>query len=533
MNVRVEELIDWKNPDYAAIFRERARRFAWLRANPDKVPALRGWYREHVADFISEWGVTIDPRNVAKNRPAYLPFVLLPKQRELVDWIVERWRKNESGIVEKSRDVGASWVAMAVAVSICLLHENVMVGVGSAKEDKLDRTGDPDTLFYKARTFIENLPAEFRGGWNAGQHSMYMRLQFLATGSSITGEAGNNIGRGGRKSFFILDESAHIEHPDAVDASLIATTDCRIDISSVNGMANSFALRRHSGKFPVFTFHYRDDLRKTQEWIDAKRLASDPVIWASEYDLNYTASVEGVIIPQELVQAAVDAHTKLGISASGPRRGSFDVGDTGDRCAFAARHGALVTHCESWSGVGSDIFKSTERCFMRCDEWNLDGFDYDADGLGASVRGDANQIRERRAVARRRALRIGTFHGSGAVFDPERKVPGTDLLAQDMFQNLKAQSWYLLRQRFLNTFRAITGQPYDKGYMVFLSSEMPELSKLTIELSQPQWKISGTGKRVVDKTPEGAHSPNLADALMMLFAPQRLALVIDPRIFEE
>jgi len=41
-----------------------------------------------------------------------MPFILFPKQVELVNWIIERWQRGESGTVVKARDVGASWIAM-------------------------------------------------------------------------------------------------------------------------------------------------------------------------------------------------------------------------------------------------------------------------------------------------------------------------------------------------------------------------------------------------------------------------------------
>lgn len=529
-----EDSFDFLQPDYAAIFRERSKRLARIRAHPERLPALRAYYRDHLVDFVSQWAISVDPRNVSVGIPAYLPFVLMPKQREMAEFILQRWRNREPGIIEKSRDVGASVLAMALACSICLFHDGVAIGFGSAKEDKLDRTGDPDTLFYKGRTFLENLPPEFRNGWDADNDSMYMRLLFPATGSSITGEAGDQIGRGGRKSILFIDEAAHLQHPELVDAATIATTDCRIDISSVNGMANSFATRRHSGKFKVFTMHYRDDLRKDDAWRKAKQEKTDPTIWNAEYELDYLASVEGVIIPPAHVQAMVDAHKKLGIEPTGVKRGALDVADEGrDLNAFAARHGVLVNHCEAWRGKGSFLHETTDRAYLLCDELMLDGFDYDCDGMGAGVRSDVDRINKRRAEQRLRKLRIGAHQGSAGVFNPDQKMPGTDRTAKDFFQNFKAQSWYEMKRRAAETARAVLeGGPYDRDLIVSLDSRIPNLNKLCIELSQAQWKLSATGKIMVDKVPDGAMSPNMADAVVILHAPRRAPMRISDLALE-
>ena len=534
--VRAEDLFDFRSPDYVSIFQARIDRLNRIRKNPSQVPYLRAYYREHIADFINDWGCTLDPRNVARGLPAFLPFVLMPKQRELVDWIIPRWKKNESGIVEKSRDVGASWTAMAVSISLCLFYDGIAVGFGSAKEDKLDRSGDPDTLFAKGRMFIEGLPPEFRAGFNGDKDSLYMRMIFRATGSSITGEAGDNIGRGGRKSIFLVDESAHLEHPELVDASLIANTDCRIDLSSVNGMDNSFARRRHSGNYPVFTFHYRDDLRKDDEWRERKQATTDTITWNAEYELDYLASREGVIIPPAHVQAAIDAHKKLGITPSGAKEGALDVADEGkDLNAFAARHGILVTHCEAWRGKGSFLHETAERAYLLADEMLLENFCYDAEAMGAGIRSDVERIEQRRKTERLRRVKVHPYRGSAEVFNPGTIVPGTERTAKDMFQNFKAQSHWELKRRFAETARAVLegAEDYDPELIISIDSTIPDLSKLCIELSQAQWKISATGKLMVDKKPEGAASPNMADSVVMLMAPRARAMKISDSVFDE
>jgi len=180
----------------------------------------------------------------------------------------------------------------------------------------------------------------------------------------MTGEAGDGIGRGDRTSFYIVDESAFLERPYLVDASLSATTNCRQDISTPNGMANSFAERRHSGKVDVFTFHWRDDPRKDDAWYKKQCEELDAVTVAQEIDINYSASVEGVLIPSAWVQAAVDAHIKLGIQPTGQRMGALDVADEGkDTNAFTSRHGFLLEDTEEWSGKGDDIFGTVQSAF--------------------------------------------------------------------------------------------------------------------------------------------------------------------------
>jgi phage terminase large subunit len=516
----------WK-PDYAAIYAQRIERLRRLRADPRSVPAIRTFYAVNPAQFITDWGITADPRNalLTPPRPVLLPFILFPKQTECVAWILERAKAREPGLIEKSRDCGMSWLALSLAATLCLFNRNLNIGFASAKEDKVDRSGDPDCLFWKLRTFLKHLPPEFRGGWDESKHSAHMRINFPETGSAIVGEAGDNIGRGGRQSITFLDEAAHIERPELIDASLASTTDCRIDISSVNGMANSFAQRRHSGRIAVFTFHWRDDPRKGDEWYAKQKELLDPVTLAAEVDLDYRASVEGALIPSAWVQVAVGAAEKLGIVPTGAKRAGLDVADSGtDRNCFAARHGVVLYGLESWSGKNSDIYASVLRAFSLADRHGSEFVDFDGDGLGAGVRGDARTINDTRKADGRRLVHFALFRGSGSPFDPEGElVPGRK--NKDFFANAKAAAWWHLRTRFQNTFRAVVdGLKVDPDQIISIDPELPELSQLLQQLTQPTYSLNAAGKVVVDKAPDGTPSPDRADAVMIAFQPSNRTL---------
>lgn len=520
---------DFKKPDYQQVFEWRMERLQRIRANPESLPALKAFYRTNPAQFIIDWGMTTDPRNIDYGLPVTIPFLLFPKQEEWIHWIMDRRENMENGITEKSREMGLSWTAVGMACSLCLFNKEMVIGFGSRKEEYVDSTGDPKALFWKARKFVETLPVEFRGIWSDKKHAPYMRVEFPETGAVIKGEAGDNIGRGDRTTLYLVDESAFLQRPLLIDAALSQTTRCRIDLSSVNGMANPFAQKRHGGKIPVFTFHWRSDPRKDDEWYRKEcEKIDNPVLVAQELDLNYSASAEGVLIPSEWVQAAVDAHIKLGIMPSGSRLGALDVADEGkDKNAFSSRHGFLLQDVQEWSGVGSDIFATTQKAFSICDSRGIHSFRFDEDGLGSGCRGDARVINEQRKLERQPQLTVTPFRGSAGVSNPDDEaVPGTDgqkgRLNKDFFANAKAQSWWHLRKLFRNTFRAVSGMDYNPDEIISISAEMDNKEKLIVELSQPTYSINGVGKIVIDKQPDGTKSPNLADSVMINYAPMEI-----------
>lgn len=525
--------MDWEKPDYVGIFQDRLKSLQNIRKHPELLPALKLHYKHNPIDFINDWGVTVDPRHVNIGLPVVVPFILFPRQIEWMQWVLEMMQAREPGLSDKSRDMGLSWCSIALGVTLGTFNENMAIGYGSRKEEYVDRAGHPKSLFYKGRKFIEHLPAEFRQGYNEREHAPHMRISLPATGSVLTGEAGDNIGRGDRASLYFVDESAFLMRPHLIDASLSNTTDCRIDLSSVNGMDNPFAEKRWSWPARrIFTFHWRSDPRKDDEWYAKKSEELGATITAQEIDLDYNASKEGIVIPSEWVQAAIDAHIKLGIDGSGTMHGALDVADQGaDLNAWMMRKGVVLKRLEAWSGKGSDTFKTAEKTFDYCDEVGLDEWLYDSDGLGAGIRGDARVINERRTANKENNQNVKAFHGSGAVLNPEAYViKGTGAKDngarknKDFFMNFKAQAWWSLRHRFQMTYRAVVeGLDYDKDEIISLDSASigAQLHALCSELSQPTYDKNGAGKLLINKAPDGSRSPNLADVVMMGYAPQK------------
>ena len=59
--------------------------------------------------------------------------------------------------------------------------------------------------------------------------------------------------------------------------------------------------------------------------------------------------------------------------------------------------------------------------------------------------------------------------------------------------------------------------------LISIPSALTEHKRLMIELSQPTFSESHTsGKLIVDKKPDGARSPNEADAVVIAFAPIKI-----------
>lgn len=536
-------------PTYEAIFSWRVATLRKLRASASALASARAYYSTRPAEFIMDWMDTYDPRN---NQRKWMPFVFFEKQVELVDFLQSLTSEQESGLIEKARDMGATWVCCAYTIWRWLFVPNDAVGWGSRKEMLVDKLGDPDSIFEKMRLLLKRLPKEFLpDGFNWARHATFCKLVNPANGSIISGEAGDNIGRGGRKSLYFKDEAAHYERPEKIEAALGDNTRVQVDISSVNGLGNVFHRRREQGVewtpataadcprgfTRVFVMDWRDHPLKTQEWYDTRRAKYEREgmlhIFAQEVDRNYSSAVSNTVIPYEWIQSSFDAHIHIPYMAEAYAAilrnkeqyylGGLDVADEGeDRNAYAMREWVIWRHVEEWGERDPGVSARRAITSARNHAGRIQVM-YDSIGLGASVKSEYNRLTIDEGIISAHKLPFVPWNAGAGVLQPfERIIPDDDesLMNKDFFDNLKAQAWWALRTRFYKTHKARTeGVKYAPDELISLDSSMPLLQSVAKELAQPTRGHSGRLKMIVNKTPSGTKSPNLADAGVMAFFP--------------
>lgn len=528
-------------PDYVSIFQWRQSKLLEMRAYPKLLLGAREYYRTRPVEFICHWMNTYDPRNAGRGLTT-LPFILFNRQRELVEFLFECLQDEEDGLIEKARDMGATWVAVAFSVWLWVFWEGSAIGWGSRKEQLVDRIGDPDSIFEKIRQAIASLPREFvPSGYDRSKHAGYMRIVNPSNGATITGEAGDNIGRGGRKLIYFKDESAHYARPQLIEAALSDNTRVQIDISSVVG-GTLFHQKRDAGidwkkgeKIArgftrVFVMDWRAHPAKDDLWYSLRRAKAEGDgllhVFEQEVNRNYSAGVEGIIIPGAWVQSAIDAHEMLGFDSSGQWIVGLDVADGGgDTNAMVSRRGPVVRYLDEWGGI--DVGATTRKAIGLCKERNIKpvSLQYDSIGVGAGVRSEAARLQDDPDFSDlMKWITFQPWAASAKVLEPKGRLNPNDRTSpkhEDLFANLKAQGWWMVRRRFELTHRAVTnGEKFDPAHLISIPSDLPHVNKLVKELSQPtRGYHSQTLKMVVNKKPEGAKSPNLADGLVEAFWP--------------
>ncbi len=172
------------------------------------------------------------------------PFCTYLFQDEVLLKLVAHIDRGEDCPIEKSRDMGVSWMIIMVFVWFWLKPEGgTDFLLGSRIEDYVDKKGDMRTLMEKARYALRRLPKFLRPkGFSFKKHDNYMRLQNPETGSSITGESNNeNFSTGGRYLAILFDEFAKWKLTDkSAWADAGDATPCRIPNSTPFGAAGQY-----------------------------------------------------------------------------------------------------------------------------------------------------------------------------------------------------------------------------------------------------------------------------------------------------
>lgn len=274
----------------------------------------------------------------------------------------------------------------------------------------------------------------------------------------------------------------------------------------------------------VFVMDWRDHPAKSQAWFDERRERAKGEgllhVFAQEVERNYAASVDGVIIPAEWVKSAIDAHITLGFDDAGGWMAALDVADEGgDLNAVGKRKGVILKHASEWGE--NDTGQTTRKAVAICEGHGIIQMQYDCIGVGAGVKAESNRLSADGVLPK--GVRFVPWNAGAKVLNPDENVIKGDRntpLNKDFYGNFKAQGWWDLRRRFERTFRAITeGVVYDPSDLISLPSDLPLLRKIEKELSQPVAVKDSRMRLIVDKTPPGTRSPNLADMIVMLYFP--------------
>lgn len=260
--------------------------------------------------------------------------------------------------------------------------------------------------------------------------------------------------------------------------------------------------------------YFADPLKTEMERCKATNYKVYLNIWCGEPKTAFDDS----IIESEWVDAAIDAHLKLPhLKPRGELVTSFDPADEGkDAKAITFRHGVIVKKVKQKQD--GDIDDAVAWAFDEAFENRSEIMVYDSIGVGAGVKvGLKDRIANKKIIV----------HGFGGADKPTAGKYKDDKNNEDVFLNKRAQYWWLLRDRFENTYKAVVkGEYLDPQLLISISSDSmskKDLDQLKAELIRQQRKRT-SGSRLIqliskaEMKKQGIPSPNMADSLAMSFA---------------
>ena len=179
-----------------------------------------------------------------------LPFITWENEDEAIDSIVCAMRNGGDRLINKSREVGATWIVLGCGFLEWLFMPETTGLLTSRKEEYVDKRGNPDCLFWKLDYMLKRLPE-----WSIPAFDRtHLHLKNLWNESVIDGESTNvDVGRGGRRQWVMCDEFGAVPAVEAesIQRALSDTTSCRLFNSTPSTMNHPFAKLRFSGKIPV------------------------------------------------------------------------------------------------------------------------------------------------------------------------------------------------------------------------------------------------------------------------------------------
>jgi len=343
--------------------------------------------------FINNFLFTYDPRNEGGGQ--HIPFILYDYQEEAVPIIQEHINNGQDLLIEKSRDMGASWLFLAVAFWGLRFQEWISL-MGSRNEKFVDTRGNMDSLFEKLRYMDRMLPEWLKLGFKEGISDKSLLLINPKDKSTISGESNNSyFGTAGRYNFILFDEFSKWEQTDDIAwRSCGDATPCRIANStpSDRGMNCHFYKLIEQG-IDKLTLHWtkhpdknrglyyeraeekiflnpdkEEDLEKANElwkagtrvgsiWYDKECERRNDIEIAQELDIAYDASLAGAIFNKFDFKTQVE---NVEYRSSLPLYVSWDFGMDTTAILWIQTDGVNDFVIDEYQNKGEDIYHYIE-----------------------------------------------------------------------------------------------------------------------------------------------------------------------------
>ena len=196
----------------------------------------------------------------------------------------------------------------------------------------------------------------------------------------------------------------------------------------------------------------------------------------------------------------------------------LDIADAGpDMNAMAVRRGPCLTELDVWRGGGGSTLQTTQRADSKAVAIKAIRLFYDEGGVGYGVRQDLTHIVQMNG---RRPYQIVPVKFGESPMGPD-ELFDRRLTNREVFALRNSQLAWAVKQRAHNTTRLANGESVDPRDCLFINPAIRKTlaTKNVLEqLNQPVWDDGDSGKIKIDKKPDDMPSPDMFDAVCLVFA---------------
>jgi len=238
--------------------------------------------------WINDWLDTYNIPGRSINGQAYVPFLMYPRQQQLVRWLLSQISKNKGGVIPKSRLTGASYVFIALAVHNIIFYDQYAWYFVSNKLENVWDSNNMNALMEKGITMLQRLAdLGMWAPWFSRRKCSKEKLIYNPiNGSTIKGAGGKSPARGGRCDVALTDETGEIENQVAMDAALSEATKRVFQVGTIPAKTCPFTDKILGTGWDKFFMHWGDNPMYTEEMYRAQCLKYPPSMIARELDIN-------------------------------------------------------------------------------------------------------------------------------------------------------------------------------------------------------------------------------------------------------
>ncbi len=213
----------------------------------------------HQFDVDPETGERIEAKN------PHAPFITWTIQDELCGEFELCLKNGLDILIDKARDMGASWICVAFMHWLWLFRSDSQLLEMSRTQDYVDQTGNMKALFQK-HDYINGwlpkwmLPPEVLFGQ---KQRTKMHMKNILNGSCIDGESTTeHAASGDRRLIALLDEFAKVEHGQLMRSATRDAALIRIINSTPAGAGTEYSRWKLSGQIKVFILPFYEHPEK-------------------------------------------------------------------------------------------------------------------------------------------------------------------------------------------------------------------------------------------------------------------------------